>query len=269
MTLHEAIIVILREHGSPMTTREIAQELNKRELYSKKDGSKISDYQVHGRTKNYPSLFFRDGSRVGLQEWNRHAAPPPPSPTARNDPLAAAPALNLSAIDNFGSAAFLRKAGFTCLGDLKQLADVGLTQCQGMASCGVYAVTVPTSYRPQYLAPETAAAAGNVIAPWPVSRLAEKWVPGTEVVYYGLAGRRRPRSLTARLTDLLEHGKGNTTDRGPHKGGEILWQLQGSWSFSLWILPTADPPVPRLTEKALLEAFRRAYSALPFANRQA
>jgi len=71
MTLHEAITIILREHrGSPMTTRTIADELNRRKLYSKKDGSPISDFQVHGRTRNYPHIFSRTGSRVGLLEWN-------------------------------------------------------------------------------------------------------------------------------------------------------------------------------------------------------
>lgn len=66
MTLHEAIIVILKEKNREMTTTEIANELNRSNLYSKKDGSEITDYQVHGRTKNYPKFFSRDGSKVGL-----------------------------------------------------------------------------------------------------------------------------------------------------------------------------------------------------------
>lgn len=66
MTLHEAIIVILKEKDREMTTTEIANELNKSNLYSKKDGSEMTDYQVHGRTKNYSKLFSRSGSKVGL-----------------------------------------------------------------------------------------------------------------------------------------------------------------------------------------------------------
>jgi len=66
MTLHEAIQVVLRETGREMTTIEIANELNKRKLYAKKDDSQITDYQVHGRTKNYPKVFTRNGNRVGL-----------------------------------------------------------------------------------------------------------------------------------------------------------------------------------------------------------
>lgn len=66
MTLHEAIIIILKEKGGEMSTTEIARELNKKKLYTKKDGSKITDFQVHGRTKNYPKYFTRNGSKVGL-----------------------------------------------------------------------------------------------------------------------------------------------------------------------------------------------------------
>jgi len=66
MTLHEAIQIVLKDNGNEMTTSEIANELNKRKLYSKKDGSQITDYQVHGRTKNYSQHFTRNGSKVGL-----------------------------------------------------------------------------------------------------------------------------------------------------------------------------------------------------------
>jgi hypothetical protein len=66
MTLHEAIRVVLEDADRPMTTREIAAELNRRGLYAKKDGSEITDFQVHGRTKNYPQLFRREGTTVSL-----------------------------------------------------------------------------------------------------------------------------------------------------------------------------------------------------------
>jgi hypothetical protein len=67
MTLHEAIVTILQKRGKPMLTSEIADELNRLSLYRKKDGSKITAFQVHGRTRNYPSLFDRDGSSVALK----------------------------------------------------------------------------------------------------------------------------------------------------------------------------------------------------------
>ncbi len=49
-----------------MTTSEIAYELNKNKWYQKKDGSEIQPFQIHGRTRNYPQLFNRNGSTVSL-----------------------------------------------------------------------------------------------------------------------------------------------------------------------------------------------------------
>ena len=66
MTLHEAIEKLLRQTGRPMTTQQIADELNKNNWYQKKDGSTITAYQIHGRTKNYANIFDRDGSTVSL-----------------------------------------------------------------------------------------------------------------------------------------------------------------------------------------------------------
>lgn len=66
MTLHEAIEKLLRQAQRPMTIQQIADALNRNGWYEKKDGSKITAYQIHGRTKNYPNIFHRDGSIVSL-----------------------------------------------------------------------------------------------------------------------------------------------------------------------------------------------------------
>lgn len=66
MTLHEAIEKLIRQTGRPMTTQQIADELNKNGWYQKKDGSKIQAFQIHGRTRNYANIFDRDGSTVSL-----------------------------------------------------------------------------------------------------------------------------------------------------------------------------------------------------------
>lgn len=68
VTLHSEIETILREHGKPMTTQEIADAANTRGVYTKKDGSAITAFQIHGRTKNYPHLFTRDGGTVDLRQ---------------------------------------------------------------------------------------------------------------------------------------------------------------------------------------------------------
>ena len=66
MTLHEAIEKLLKATGRPMTTHEISERLNANKWYQKKDGSKITGFQIHGRTKNYPQLFIRSGTTVSL-----------------------------------------------------------------------------------------------------------------------------------------------------------------------------------------------------------
>ncbi|HWP00622.1 MAG TPA: hypothetical protein VNL74_08365 [Methylococcus sp.] len=68
ITLHEEIVSIFVEFGAAwMTTKEIADAVNRRGRYHKRDGSPVTAFQIHGRTKNYPHLFERDGSRVGLR----------------------------------------------------------------------------------------------------------------------------------------------------------------------------------------------------------
>jgi hypothetical protein len=66
MKLHEAIIAILKRAGKALTTTEITNKLNETGLYKKKDGSPITPYQIHGRTKNYSHLFGREGTKVFL-----------------------------------------------------------------------------------------------------------------------------------------------------------------------------------------------------------
>lgn len=68
MKLHEAIEKLIKDVGRPMTTNEIANRLNENKLYTKKDGSQITSFQIHGRTKNYTKIFIRDGSLVSLKD---------------------------------------------------------------------------------------------------------------------------------------------------------------------------------------------------------
>lgn len=71
MTLHEAIIKVLNESNkSSLTTSEIAEILNVKKYYAKKDKSVITAYQIHGRTKNYKDIFLRSGNNVSLISKN-------------------------------------------------------------------------------------------------------------------------------------------------------------------------------------------------------
>ena len=69
MTLHEAIVKVLQENMRPMSANEIAETLNKRKLYIKKDGSVINPSQVRARINNRPALFTKNGSEIGLVHW--------------------------------------------------------------------------------------------------------------------------------------------------------------------------------------------------------
>ena len=66
MKLHDAIVKVIESNGAPMKTSEIADELNRNNWYQKKDGSKITAFQIHGRTNNYEHLFKRNGTIVSL-----------------------------------------------------------------------------------------------------------------------------------------------------------------------------------------------------------
>ena len=68
LTLHEALAQVLREHGNAwMSARELADEVNARRLYVRRDGRTAEVNQVHARVKNYTQLFEKDGSRIRLR----------------------------------------------------------------------------------------------------------------------------------------------------------------------------------------------------------
>jgi hypothetical protein len=71
VTLHDEIAAILGHSGRPMTTAEIADAVNQRGLYVKRDQTAVTAFQVHGRTRKYPQLFTREGQTVKLRSWQR------------------------------------------------------------------------------------------------------------------------------------------------------------------------------------------------------
>lgn len=57
LKLHEAIELVIKEAGRPLTFTEIAKQINARNLYSRKDGAPVPASQISARIKNYPSWF--------------------------------------------------------------------------------------------------------------------------------------------------------------------------------------------------------------------
>ena len=67
ITLHEELQDILVEQGNRWkTTTELAEEVNARGRYRTGDGSEVSPFHIHGRTRRFKDIFERDGSRVRL-----------------------------------------------------------------------------------------------------------------------------------------------------------------------------------------------------------
>ncbi len=46
----------------------VTLHVNRRGRYEKRDGSAVTAFQVHGRTRQYSRMFERDGSRARLAE---------------------------------------------------------------------------------------------------------------------------------------------------------------------------------------------------------
>jgi len=67
VTLHNELADILGARGNAwMTTSELANAVNDRGHYLKKDASSVTAFQIHGRARQYPKLFERHGSRIRL-----------------------------------------------------------------------------------------------------------------------------------------------------------------------------------------------------------
>lgn len=77
LTLHEAMELVLGENDNRwMTVREIADAINERQLYEKRDRSPLDPSQIHARANKYQTIFEKDGREIRL------AAPPADARTA-------------------------------------------------------------------------------------------------------------------------------------------------------------------------------------------
>ena len=66
-TFKEELTDILLAHGNRwMTIRELADAVNLRGRYWKKDQSVLTPYEVHVRARHYPMIFERGGTSLRL-----------------------------------------------------------------------------------------------------------------------------------------------------------------------------------------------------------
>ena len=74
LTLHEAMELVLTEHPShAMSVRDLAREINERELYVKRDRSPVEPNQIHARasSKTYADRFEKKDGTVTLRRGSR------------------------------------------------------------------------------------------------------------------------------------------------------------------------------------------------------
>ena len=62
LTLHEAMRDVLGRSKLPLTAREIAAEIERRELFVRRDGEYPPPSQIQARARKYPHLFAAEGS---------------------------------------------------------------------------------------------------------------------------------------------------------------------------------------------------------------
>lgn len=67
-TLHEAIRKVLAAAGGPLSTPQIAAEINRRSLYLRRDHAPLRAGQVSARVRRHPELFARREKLVELRE---------------------------------------------------------------------------------------------------------------------------------------------------------------------------------------------------------
>jgi hypothetical protein len=162
----------------------------------------------------------------------------------------------------------LLKLGFLSLGCWGNILDRGLPIEPILKNQGVYTILRNNPRNPVFYKPVEVQRRGNVIKPLSICSLQTRWVTGVPVLYFGAAGLRSNRTLRQRLNDMRRHCLGETTKNGPHRGGEILWQVQGYKKFELMIMRTDEYPLPRAWECALNNRFLVLCGKLPFANCQ-
>lgn len=72
--LHDAIAEVLESTGRAMSPAEIAEHVNRRGLYSRRDGLPLPANQISARIRRYPSLFLRTASGIWLSNPQTPAA---------------------------------------------------------------------------------------------------------------------------------------------------------------------------------------------------
>lgn len=66
LTLHDAMVVVLRDAEHGLRAGDLAAEINRRRLYRMRDGRPVEAQQIHARVGNYGHLFKKVGTFIVL-----------------------------------------------------------------------------------------------------------------------------------------------------------------------------------------------------------
>lgn len=149
---------------------------------------------------------------------------------------------------------WLEHRGFTGFVSVQALRGSGAAQIP--ATGGIY-VMLATGHPGEFL---EVSAGGHFKHKDPtvsMATLSGKWVESCDCVYIGKGG-----NLRRRIKQFVDYGDGKPVG---HWGGRYVWQLADSERL-LVAWKETEGIEPRLAEIELMEEFRAAFGALPFAN---
>ena len=137
-------------------------------------------------------------------------------------------------------------------------------RCEGLPNeRGVYAILRDSPAPPEFMVRSNAPVYRGGDPSRPVDELAQRWVPGAEVLYFGRACGPGVRSLLKqRIKRFLRFGNGRVVG---HWGGRFIWQLRDHAALRVAWQPTRDAD-PAQVEASLQAAFVERYGGFPFAN---
>lgn len=161
-----------------------------------------------------------------------------------------------------GSRARLEELGFE---GFRPVGQLHAGQCVEVPNeRGVYAVfrdhtPEPPAFLPRSTAPEWRGQDPSR----PIEELTERWVPGAEILFVGVARGPGVRSrLKQRVKRFLRFGHGKVVG---HWGGRFVWQLRDHAALRVAWKATGDADPLDLADE-LRAAFRERYGVLPFAD---
>lgn len=225
-----------------MTTAELANMVNRGGQYRKRDGSPVSHFQIHGRTRNHSDLFQRSGSLVRL-------TPEQAVLTSMSHPRST------------HSVPDLRRKGFKGFSTVKELWLAGRTAIPDEP--GVYFFLRTRVSIPEFLEEGTGGRFRGKDPNVPLSRLQSEWVDGALILYVGQSGSGCKGTLKRQIDLMLTFGHGAAVG---HWGGRLIWQLKDSDRLLVCWKPIRERD-PRKVESELIRSFKAMHGGKrPFAN---